>query len=224
MMDSHRHQPGWGTLARTNMISGARKRGLLSRAHPPIPPGGRARKRRPRVRWCARASERRSSEGRDRATSTIAADLLTAFIGGVPDIARKAAHHEKSLMTKPTQPTQPLSRARNTACCDRNGILSVVSGSSEREVLTERAVSSVLSSLPIAADHRFRQFCQFRHRCMLRQIVGSVGSVSSVRGVNGSPLKSAATQAGGNSTRPRQTHFDGKGVRLGARETARRPY
>ncbi len=165
-----------------------------ARAHPPIPPRGVRSSDAPGFRSCARAPAKRSSEESD-----------PTHLAALAGIATTSPPAEMSTqpMTELTIPTTPIAASVDHRCRARSAVLSVLS---ERRVLSvvsgvasveDLSVLSVLSSRHIAADHRFRQFCQFRHRCMLAR---SVGFVSYVKAINGSPLKSAAIQRRGNSS------------------------
>lgn len=88
-------------------------------------------------------------------------------------------------MTELTIPTNPIASTEDHCCIARSAVLSVPSASGVLSVV------SVLSEMHGALAQWFCQFCRFRHRCKLPQ---SVGFVSSVRRINGSPLKKQGNQ------------------------------
>lgn len=153
-------------------------RGLRSCARaPPHTPPGRALERRPGVSLVrARARAKRSSEDDD-PTEMVALASIAA--------SSSPAERSAQPMTELTIPTNPIASTEDHCCIARSAVLSVPSASGVVSVV------SVLSEVHGALAQGLCQFCRFCHRCNVRR---NRGFVSSVRRINGSPLKKQGNQ------------------------------
>lgn len=181
---------------------------------------------------CTRAV---GGEGREVGSRCCRANLVGCMRGTVMALAVRSSASAMTKLTEPHEPgpNRPW-RIRSGVLSvlsasgvlsvvsevERVEVLSVVSGASAATFAAGRLVSSrpstvlatpasgvlsvvsVLSEMHGALAQWFCQFCRFRHRCKLPQ---SVGFVSSVRRINGSPLKKQGNQ--GRREQPRN-HTD----------------